>query len=357
MPSETVSEGIAFVPPFLHHGQCGPVDSSPRFSSPKKDGFSAINRHGSKPVAIPVQTSLPRLSPQAEKSGRQFAPLFLSEKKRFSCNQPSRWQTRCNTRPDFSSVPLPASRKIRLTVRPAFPLRKKTAFLQSTGTAANPLQYPSRLLLRASPRKPKNPVDSSSRFSSPKKNGFPAINRHGGKPVAIPVQTSPPPHNQWLTLFRLNFYAPYFLSADSDFFPFLTKRFSGDGFSLFLVGKHQEKHALQTKNDNGHFSVPVSAGQTFPDTLHPVNRIRHHVAAFSRQGANPGHSRRKRGPLQIILPRRHIGKKNSPSLANGEFSDNPEIYHGSLYSRAGSFRRSRFVAPVFSQKLRRVPFN
>ena len=268
MPSETVSEGIAFVPPFLHHGQCGPVDSSSRFSYPKKNGFPAINRHGSKPVAIPVPTSLPRLSPQAEKSGRQFAPLFLSEK-----------------------------------------------------------------------------------------NGFPAINRHGSKPVAIPVQTSPPPHNQRLTLFRLNFYAPYFLSADSDFFPFLTKRFSGDGFSLFLVGKHQEKHALQTKNDNGHFSVTVSAGQTFPGTLHPVNRIRHPVAAFSRQGANPGHSRRKRGPLQIILPRRHIGKKNSPSLANGEFSDNPEIYHGSLYSRAGSFRRSRFVAPVFSQKLRRVPFN
>ena len=201
------------------------------------------------------------------------------------------------------------------------------------------------------------PVDSSPRFSSPKKNGFPAINRHGSKPVAIPVPTSLPPHNQRLTLFRLNFYAPYFLSVDSDFFPFLTKRFSGDGFSLFLVGKHQEKHALQTKNDNGHFSVPVSAGQTFPGTLHPVNRIRHPVAAFSRQGANPGHSRRKRGSLQIILPRRHIGKKNSPSLANGEFSDNPEIYHGSLYSRAGSFRRSRFVAPVFSQKLRRVPFN
>ena len=247
---------------------------------------------------------------------------------------------------------------VRSTVRPAFPIRKKTAFPPSTRYDSHkPLQYPSRLLFRASLRKPKNPVDSSSRFSSPKKNGFPAINRHGSKPVAIPVQTSPPPHNQWLTLFRLNFYAPYFLSADSDFFPFLTKRFSGDGFSLFLVGKHQEKHALQTKNDNGHFSVPVSAGQTFPGTLHPVNRIRHHVAAFSRQGANPGHSRRKRGPLQIILPRRHIGKKNSPSLANGEFSDNPEIYHGSLYSRAGSFRRSRFVAPVFSQKLRRVPFN
>ena len=102
------------------------------------------------------------------RSGRQFAPLFLSEKKRLSCNQPARQQTRCNTRPDFSSVPLPASRKIRLTVRPAFPLRKKTVFLQSTGTAANPLQYPSRLLLRASPRKPQNP-DSSSRFSSPKK--------------------------------------------------------------------------------------------------------------------------------------------------------------------------------------------
>ena len=240
----------------------------PFFLSEKKTAFPPSTRHGSKPVAIPVPTSPPCLSPQAAKSGRQFVPLFLSEK-----------------------------------------------------------------------------------------NGFPAINRHGSKPVAIPVQTSPPPHNQRLTLFRLNFYAPYFLSADSDFFPFLTKRFSGDGFSLFLVGKQQEKHALQTKNDNGHFSVPVSAGQTFPGTLHPVNRIRHPVAAFSRQGANPGHSRRKRGSLQIILPRRHIGKKNSPSLANGEFSDNPEIYHGSLYSRAGSFRRSRFVAPVFSQKLRRVPFN
>ena len=156
----------------------------PAFPIRKKTAFPQSTRHGGKPVAIPVQTSLPRLSPQAEKSGRQFAPLFLSEKKkRFSCNQPARRQTRCNTRPDFSSVPLPASRKIRLTVRSAFPLRKKTVFLQSTVTVANPLQYPSRLLFRASLRKPKNPVDSSSRFSSPKKNGFPAINRHGGKPV------------------------------------------------------------------------------------------------------------------------------------------------------------------------------
>ena len=119
-------------------------------------------------------------------------PAFPLRKKRLFLHQPSRWQTRCNTRPDFSSAPLSASRKIRSTVRPAFPLRKKTVFLQSTVTVANPLQYPSRLLLRASPRKPKNPVDSSSRFSSPKKNGFPAINRHGGKPVAIPVPTSPP---------------------------------------------------------------------------------------------------------------------------------------------------------------------
>ena len=156
----------------------------PLFLSEKKTAFPPSTRHGSKTVAIPVPTSLPRLSPQAEKSGRQFAPLFLSEKKkRFSCNQPARRQTRCYTRPDFSSVPLPASRKIRLTVRSAFPLRKKTVFLQSTVTVANPLQYPSRLLFRASLRKPKNPVDSSSRFSSPKKNGFPAINRHGGKPV------------------------------------------------------------------------------------------------------------------------------------------------------------------------------
>ena len=164
----------------------------PAFPIRKKTAFPQSTRHGGKPVAIPVQTSLPRLSPQAEKSGRQFAPLFLSEKKRLSCNQPARQQPRCNTRPDFSSAPLSASRKIRSTVRPAFPIRKKTAFLQSTGTAANPLQYPSRLLLRASPRKPKNPVDSSPRFSYPKKNGFPAINRHGGKPVAIPVPTSPP---------------------------------------------------------------------------------------------------------------------------------------------------------------------
>ena len=134
----------------------------------------------------------PFFTSRTMRSGRQFVPLFLSEKKRLSCNQPARQQTRCNTRPDFSSAPLSASRKIRSTVRPAFPIRKKTAFLQSTGTAANPLQYPSRLLFRASLRKPKNPVDSSPRFSSPKKNGFPAINRHGGKPVAIPVPTSPP---------------------------------------------------------------------------------------------------------------------------------------------------------------------
>ncbi len=220
---------------------------------------------------------------------------------------------------------------VRLTVRPGFLLRKKRRFRHQRGTAANPLQYPSRLLFRASLRKPKNPVDSSPRFSSPKKTAFPSSTRHGSRkplqypsrlllrisprkpqnPVdsssrlsspkktafsvinaarqqnrSIPVPTSPPPHNQRLALFRLNFYAPYFLSAGSDFFPFLTKRFSGDGFSLLLVGKHQKKHTLQTKNDNGHFSVPVSAGQTFPGTLHPVNRIRRPVAAFSRQGAN-----------------------------------------------------------------------
>ena len=121
-------------------------------------------------------------------------PVFpLRKKNGFSAINAARQQNRCNTRPDFPSAPLPASRKIRSTVRPAFPLRKKkTVFLQSTGTAANPLQYPSRFLFRASPRKPKNPVDSSFRFSSPKKNGFPAINRHGGKPVAIPVPTSFP---------------------------------------------------------------------------------------------------------------------------------------------------------------------
>ena len=164
----------------------------PVFPLRKKTAFPPSTRHGSKPVAIPVPTSPPCLSPQAAKSGRQFVPLFLSEKRRLFRHQPARQQTRCNTRPDFSSAPLSASRKIRSTVRPAFPLRKKTVFLQSTVTAANPLQYPSRLLLRASPRKPQNPVDSSSRFSSPKKNGFPAINRHGGKPVAIPVPTSPP---------------------------------------------------------------------------------------------------------------------------------------------------------------------
>ena len=120
-------------------------------------------------------------------------PAFPLRKKRLFLHQPSRWQTRCNTRPDFSSAPLSASRKIRSTVRPAFPIRKKTAFPPSTRYDSHkPLQYPSRLLFRASLRKPKNPVDSSPRFSSPKKNGFPAINRHGGKPVAIPVPTSPP---------------------------------------------------------------------------------------------------------------------------------------------------------------------
>lgn len=155
------------------------------------------------------------------------------------------------------------------------------------------------------------PVDSSPRFSSPKKNGFPAINRHGNKTVAIPVPTSLPPHNQRLTLFRLNFYAPYFLSVDSDFFPFLTKRFSGDGFSLFLVGKHQEKHALQTKNDNGHFSVTVSAGQTFPGTLHPVNRIRHPVAAFSRQGAKSrSFPAQERDATNYFAPPAHRQKEN-----------------------------------------------
>ena len=182
MPSETVSEGIAFVPPFLHHGQCGPVDSSPRFSSPKKDGFSAINRHGGKPVAIPVPTSPPCLSPQAEKSGRQFVPLFLSEKKRRFRNQ--------------------------------------------RGTAANPLQYPSRLLLRASPRKPKNPVDSSSRFSSPKKNG---VFRHQhGMTATNRCNTrsdfsSPSQSTAYLVSFK--FLRPVFSKRRQRFFPFFNQTF------------------------------------------------------------------------------------------------------------------------------------
>ena len=135
MPSETVSEGIAFVPPFLHHGQCGPVDSSSRFSSPKKNGFPAINRHGGKPVAIPVPTSLPRLSPQAEKSGRQFAPLFLSEKKRLSCNQPARQQTRCNTRPDFSAPSQSTAYLVSFKfLRPVFPKRRLRFFLFQPNT-------------------------------------------------------------------------------------------------------------------------------------------------------------------------------------------------------------------------------
>ena len=139
MPSETVSEGIAFVPPFLHHGQCGPVDSSSRFSYPKKNGFSAINaaRRQTRCNTRPDFSSAPLSASRKIRS--TVRPAFpLRKKKRFSCNQPARRQTRCNTRPDFSSVPLPASRKIRLTVRSAFPLRKKTVFLQSTGTAANP---------------------------------------------------------------------------------------------------------------------------------------------------------------------------------------------------------------------------
>ena len=156
----------------------------PAFPLRKKNGFSAINaaRQQNRCNTRPDFPSAPL--PASRKIRSTVRPAFpLRKKKRFSCNQPARRQTRCNTRPDFSSVPLPASRKIRLTVRSAFPLRKKTVFLQSTVTVANPLQYPSRLLFRASLRKPKNPVDSSSRFSSPKKNGFPAINRHGGKPV------------------------------------------------------------------------------------------------------------------------------------------------------------------------------
>lgn len=119
----------------------------PAFPIRKKTAFPPSTRYDShKPLQYPSRL-LFRASLRKPKNPVDSSPRFSSpKKKRFSCSQPSRWQTRCNTRPDFSSVPLPASRKIRLTVRPAFPLRKKTAFLQSTGTAANPLQYPSRLL-------------------------------------------------------------------------------------------------------------------------------------------------------------------------------------------------------------------
>ena len=76
----------------------------PLFLSEKKRRFPSSTRYDShKPLQYTFRVSPPCLSPQAEKSGRQFVPLFLSEKKRFSCNQPARRQTRCNTRPDFSS--------------------------------------------------------------------------------------------------------------------------------------------------------------------------------------------------------------------------------------------------------------
>jgi len=118
------------------------------------------------------------------RSGRQFVPLFLSEKKRLFRNQrgtaanPLQYPSRLLFRASLRKPKNPVDSSPRFSSP-----KKKTVFLQSTGTAANPLQYPSRFLFRASPRKPKNPVDSSFRFSSPKKNGFPAINRHGGKPV------------------------------------------------------------------------------------------------------------------------------------------------------------------------------
>ena len=146
MPSETVSEGIAFVPPFLHHGQCGPVDSSSRFSYPKKNGFSAINaaRRQTRCNTRPDFFSAPLSA--SRKIRLTVRPAFPLRKKTVFLQSTGTAANPFNNRPDFSSVPLPASRKIRLTVRPAFPLRKKTAFLQSTGTAANPLQYPSRLL-------------------------------------------------------------------------------------------------------------------------------------------------------------------------------------------------------------------
>ena len=138
----------------------------PAFPIRKKTAFPQSTRHGGKPVAIPVPTSPPCLSPQAEKSGRQFVPLFLSGKNGVFRHQRGMTATnRCNTRSDFSSP------------------SQSTAYLVS-----------------------------------------------------------------------FKFLRPVFSKRRQRFFPFLTKRFSGDGFSLFLVGKHQEKHALQIKNDNGHFS-------------------------------------------------------------------------------------------------------
>ena len=160
-----------------------PVDSSSRFSSPKKTAFSVINAARQQNRSITVPTSPPYLSPQAAKSGRQFAPLFLSEKKRFSCNQPSRWQTRCNTRPDFFSAPLSASRKIRLTVRPAFPLRKKTAFLQSTGTAANPFNNRPDFSSVPLPASRKIRLTVRPGFLLRQKRRFPSSTRHGSKTV------------------------------------------------------------------------------------------------------------------------------------------------------------------------------
>ena len=106
-----------------------PVDSSSRFSSPKKTAFSVINAARQQNRSITVPTSPPYLSPQAAKSGRQFAPLFLSEKKRFSCNQPSRWQTRCNTRPDFSAPSQPMAYLVSFKfLRPVFSKRRQRFF-------------------------------------------------------------------------------------------------------------------------------------------------------------------------------------------------------------------------------------
>lgn len=126
MPSETVSEGIAFVPLFYITGNAVRSTVRPAFPIRKKTAFPPSTRYDShKPLQYPSRL-LFRASLRKPKNPVDSSPRFSSpKKKRFSCSQPSRWQTRCNTRPDFSSVPLPASRKIRLTVRPAFPLRKK----------------------------------------------------------------------------------------------------------------------------------------------------------------------------------------------------------------------------------------
>ena len=158
---------MVFVLPFLHHGQCDPVDNSSRLSSLTQKRF-AKRRGGFNPFFFPAFLPLPRLFPQAAIHFCFFSIPLLSRHQHGTTANPLQYPSRLFLRE------APADRKIRSIIRPAFPFQQKI-FPSSTRHDSKPVAISVPTFPPKSSSKPQNPVDNSSRLSFSAKN-FPTIN-------------------------------------------------------------------------------------------------------------------------------------------------------------------------------------